>query len=139
MSCARVCVCFLHACAAVDIYVYIYIYQNRGPPYALLQGSLKSAAAASLKVPDAEKEEGAHPPLARGHVAWAGEEGGPDFFICTAEHPEWGLGHSVFAEVLPTDMRIVDAVVTHPLKLEDWSGVNVTVLVDPVPFVLLRP
>ena len=110
-----------------------------GPPYALLQGALRSVGAPSLKPPDAEAAEGAHPPLARGHVAWAGGNGGPDFFICTAEHPEWALGHSVFAEVLPADMGIVDAVVTHPLKVEDWGGVNVTVLVNPVPYVLLRP
>lgn len=110
-----------------------------GPPYALLQGSMKSVKAASLEYPVADGGEGARPPLARGHVAWAGGGGGPDFFIALAEHPEWGIGHTVFAEVLRDDMKTVDKIMARPLRAENWNGLNVTVLAEPVPFALMRP
>ena len=69
-----------------------------GPPYSLLQGSLQPEGSHSQPGP-ADTAEGARPVIKRGMVAWVAGGGGPDFFIALAEHPEWGNGHTVFAEV----------------------------------------
>ena len=45
-------------------------------------------------------------------LAWAGGAGGPDFFIALAQHPEWGNGHTVFGEVFPEDMAVIDKLMT---------------------------
>jgi cyclophilin family peptidyl-prolyl cis-trans isomerase len=72
-------------------------------------------------------------------VAWAGGRGGSDFFIALAQHPEWGNGHTVWAEVLPADMAIVDAIMSRPLRVANWGSINATELVTPVPYVILPP
>ena len=59
-----------------------------GPPYALLQGSLRpTGTRITPAAPDAGP--GAKPIIRRGMVAWAGGGGGPDFFVALAQHPEW--------------------------------------------------
>ena len=78
-----------------------------GPPYALLQGSLQPTGSA-IKPGSPDSGAGARPVIARGMCAWAAGGGGPEFFIALAEHPEWGNGHTVFAEVLPSDMALIE-------------------------------
>ena len=80
-----------------------------GPPYALLQGSLRPTGT-RVRPSAPDSGPGAKPVIRRGYVAWAGGGGGPDFFIALAQHPEWGNGHTVWAEVLPGDMAVVDAI-----------------------------
>ncbi len=106
-----------------------------GPPYALLQGSLRPDTGA---VPPAKPDNGpgAHPVIRRGMIAWAGGGGGPDFFIALAAHPEWGNGHTVWADVLEPDMAVVDAIMARPLRVANWGTINATELVTPVPFTL---
>ena len=77
--------------------------------------------------------------IARGMCAWAAGGGGPEFFIALAEHPEWGNGHTVFAEVLPADMAIVDGIMRRPLRVSNWGSINATELVSPLPFRLVPP
>lgn len=66
-------------------------------------------------------------------------QGGPDFFIALAQHPEWGNGHTVFAEVFPEDMAVIDALMRRPLRVSNWGSINATELVTPMPFRLLSP
>ena len=74
--------------------------------------------------------------IRRGMVAWAGGGGGPDFFIALAKHPEWGNGHTVWAEVVGDDMAVVDAIMRRPLRVANWGSINATELVTPLPFAL---
>ena len=109
-----------------------------GPPYALLQGSLRPRA--SIVRPAApDSAQGAKPVIRRGMVAWAGGGGGPDFFVALAQHPEWGNGHTVWAEVVPGDMAVIDAIMRRPLRVANWGSINATELVTPLPFALLGP
>ena len=108
-----------------------------GPPYALLQGSFMPASA-HLKPGAADHAAPARPVIQRGMLAWAAGQGGPDFFIALAQHPEWGNGHTVFAQALPEDMAIVDAIMRRPLRVANWGSINATELVTPLPFQLRR-
>ena len=65
--------------------------------------------------------------------------GGPDFFIALAQHPEWGNGHTVWAEVVGDDMAVVDAIMRRPLRVANWGSINATELVTPLPYKLLAP
>ena len=109
-----------------------------GPPYALLQGSLRPRAT-RVRPASPDSGQGAKPVIRRGMVAWAGGGGGPDFFIALAQHPEWGNGHTVWAEVLPSDMAVIDAVMRRPLRVSNWGSINATELITPVPYELLTP
>lgn len=109
-----------------------------GPPYALLQGSLHPQGS-KVRPSAADFAQGARPVIRRGFVAWAGGRGGPDFFIALAQHPEWGNGHTVFAEVFPEDMAVIDALMRRPLRVANWGSINATELVKPMPFRLLGP
>ena len=98
-------------------------YGGPGPPYALLQGSFEGLGS------DHAKEEG--PEALRGYVCLIGN--GPDFFIATRSHREWGKAHTVFGEVV--SMKLVDDITeTYPVHHETWGQTNVTVLDDRIPF-----
>ena len=107
-----------------------------GPPYALLQGSLRPRGT-RVRPSSADRGPGAKPIIRRGMVAWAGGQGGPDFFIALAQHPEWGNGHTVWADCL--DMGVIDAIMRRPLRVSNWGSINATELITPVPFHLLTP
>ena len=109
-----------------------------GPPYSLLQGSLRPSGS-RVRPASADAVPGAKPVIRRGMVAWAGGSGGPDFFVALAQHPEWGNGHTVWAEVLPADMAVIDAIMRRPLRVANWGSINATELITPVPFHLLGP
>lgn len=47
---------------------------------------------------------GAHVTSSLTAASFGGTTGGPDFFVALAQHPEWGTGHTVFAEVVEGDM-----------------------------------
>mmetsp|Transcript_64757 Transcript_64757/g.204469 ORF Transcript_64757/g.204469 Transcript_64757/m.204469 type:complete len:155 (+) Transcript_64757:636-1100(+) len=103
-----------------------------GPPYALLQGGIRPLPGS---VPVNTVTEG-HPPVRRGSVAWAGGAAGPDFFIATADHPEWGTGHTVWGEVADEEsMALVEAVTAQPTR-EVKGEVITTPLLRPVRFSL---
>ncbi|KAL1520138.1 hypothetical protein AB1Y20_023610 [Prymnesium parvum] len=99
-----------------------------GPPYALLQGGLSARGAPQ---PQAPRED--NPVVRRGMVAWAGGSSGPAFFIALADHPEWGRGHTVFADVVSEDMQIVEAIVRLPTRTIPGK-IPITNLVQPVKF-----
>eukprot|EP00241_Pyramimonas_parkeae_P018323 CAMPEP_0114284502 /NCGR_PEP_ID=MMETSP0059-20121206/4682_1 /TAXON_ID=36894 /ORGANISM="Pyramimonas parkeae, Strain CCMP726" /LENGTH=344 /DNA_ID=CAMNT_0001405327 /DNA_START=304 /DNA_END=1338 /DNA_ORIENTATION=+ len=109
-----------------------------GPPYALLQGGLRGVPGI---VPPNQGETGdymhssTYPPvMKRGMLAWAGGGKGPDFFIATASHDEWGLGHTVWGEVDDeTSLHVVDAVVALPTRTQPGT-VTTTPLLRPVTF-----
>ena len=103
-----------------------------GPPYSLVQGGLDARGA---KPPKAPRED--NPVVRRGMVAWAGGASGPAFFIALADHPEWGRGHTVFADVVATDMHLVDKIVTLPTHTNPGK-IPITNLVTPLPFTLQR-
>lgn len=115
-----------------------------GPPYALLQGTFlparpDSPGAALPKPPPAETGQGARPLIRRGMIAWAGGGGGPDGFVALADHPEWGHGHTVFAEVVSEDMAVLDKLMRErPIRVENWRAINASVFVTPLPFRLRR-
>jgi hypothetical protein len=109
-----------------------------GPPYSLLQGHLRPSTS-RVKPAAADHGPGARPVIRRGMVAWAGGQGGPDFFVALAQHPEWGNGHTVFAEVFPEDMAVIDAVMRRPLVVKNWGSINATELVTPMPYRILGP
>jgi len=69
--------------------------------------------------------------------AWAGGGSGPDFFVALAHHPEWGTGHTVWGDVIGGDMRVVDLIMSRPLRVTNWGSINATELVTPVPFQLV--
>ena len=96
--------------------------------YALVQGGLSAAGAPSPKAP---RED--NPVVRRGMVAWAGGACGPAFFVALADHPEWGRGHTVFADVVSEDMIIVERIVKEPTKTSAGK-IPITNLVTPVEF-----
>lgn len=102
-----------------------------GPPYALLQGTLQTEGLRFKEIP-----REAAPAVRRAHVCLIG--GGPDFFISLADHGEWGHAHTVFGEVLPADMGLVDKLAARPTKPEVWGEVQVQVLVEPLDLVVKR-
>eukprot|EP00271_Cylindrocystis_brebissonii_P010209 TRINITY_DN26331_c0_g1_i1.p1 TRINITY_DN26331_c0_g1~~TRINITY_DN26331_c0_g1_i1.p1 ORF type:complete len:342 (-),score=25.04 TRINITY_DN26331_c0_g1_i1:781-1806(-) len=102
-----------------------------GPPYALLQGSLYTDGIPYKPIP----VEGA-PLVKRGHLCLVAE--GPDFFISLGEHPEWGHGHTVFGEVLPEDMPIVDELAREKTKATVWADTAVRELEEPINFAVKR-
>ncbi|PHT58389.1 hypothetical protein CQW23_00752 [Capsicum baccatum] len=102
-----------------------------GPPYALLQGTLGAQGTALDEV-----SREFCPEIRRGSVAWVGS--GPEFFISLANHQEWKKTYTVFGYVLPEDMQIVEKIAQLPTKFDVWTGVNVTVLENPVPLKLRR-
>jgi len=61
----------------------------RGPPYALLGGTLRSL--------ERQTPTEGTPVLERGDVAMI--PGSMDFFIALADHPEWGHSHTVWGKV----------------------------------------
>lgn len=103
-----------------------------GPPYALLQGGLSARGAPAPRAP---RED--NPVVRRGMVAWAGGASGPAFFIALADHPEWGRGHTVFADVVGEDMPVVEKIVALPAKT-GTGEIPITNLVKPVSFRLER-
>ena len=109
-----------------------------GPPYALLQGSLRPQGT-RVKPASPDLGQVARPVIRRGMLAWAAGGGGPDFFIALAQHPEWGNGHTVFAEAFPEDMGVIDTLMRRPLRVSNWGSINATELVTPMPFRLLGP
>ncbi|GIM03420.1 hypothetical protein Vretimale_8166 [Volvox reticuliferus] len=62
-----------------------------GPPYALLQGSLQDLA----RQPPFENAQQLQ--VKKGHVCII--PNCKEFFIATADHPEWGASHTIFGEV----------------------------------------
>ena len=108
-----------------------------GPPYALLQGSLRPARSAVAPAA-ADAGAAARPVVRRGALAWAGGGGGPDFFIALADHPEWGNGHTVFGEVIEEDLiAVIDGgVMRQPLVVKNWGSINATELATPVAITL---
>ena len=110
-----------------------------GPPYALLQGSLRPKSdLGAIEPAAADTGALARPPILRGDVAWAGGGGCCDFFIALDRHPEWGTAHTVFAHLDEESMRVVDAVLQkHDLRVENWGSINATVLSQALPFLLM--
>eukprot|EP00270_Netrium_digitus_P011861 TRINITY_DN3790_c0_g1_i2.p1 TRINITY_DN3790_c0_g1~~TRINITY_DN3790_c0_g1_i2.p1 ORF type:complete len:353 (-),score=43.41 TRINITY_DN3790_c0_g1_i2:233-1291(-) len=102
-----------------------------GPPYALVQGSFKSDGIKYVPLP---KE--ATPSIKRGMAAIVGA--GPDFIISLADHPEWGRVLTVFGEVVPDDMTVVEGLTALPTKEDVWEGVKVRVLEEELPFRLRK-
>ena len=68
-------------------------------------------------------------------VAWAGGASGPAFFVALADHPEWGRGHTVFADVVSDDMGIVERIVREPTKTAPGK-IPITNLLQPVKITL---
>ena len=99
-----------------------------GPPYALLQGGLSARGAPAPRAPREDD-----PVVRRGMMAWAGGASGPAFFIALADHPEWGRGHTVFADVVPADMAIVEEIVRQPTRTNPGK-IPITNLKTPVRF-----
>ena len=100
-------------------------YGGPGPPYALVQGRFGVGARSDLP------REGA-PLVERGFACVVG--GGPDFFVATRPHHEWGNGHTVFGEVSEEDMRVVDALTRLPVVHQTWGQTHVTALATNLPF-----
>lgn len=75
--------------------------------------------------------------MRRGMVAWAGGASGPAFFVALADHPEWGRGHTVFADVVGEDMPVVERIVAQPAKTGTGS-IPITNLITPVKISLER-
>ena len=99
-------------------------YGGPGPPYALLQGALEGLRG---------RAEGEAPIVARGYACVIGS--GPDFFIATRGHAEWGRAHACFAEADETSMALVDEITeTYAVHPETWGRTNVTVLNERLPF-----
>ena len=98
-------------------------YGGPGPPYALLQGTFEGLG---------QHEREKTPPLARrGYACLIGK--GPDFFIATRDHVEWGTAHIVFGVV--SDMEAVDEIADEYARhSETWGMTNVTVLNERVAF-----
>lgn len=101
-----------------------------GPPYALLQGGLYAQGAPTPKAPREDD-----PVVRRGMVAWAGGSSGPAFFIALADHPEWGRGHTVFADVVSADMSVVEHIVKQPSTTTS-GRIPITNLRNPIKFYL---
>lgn len=98
---------------------------STGPPYAVLQGTLDAQHISFKKV---SKEYA--PAVRRGTVGWV--DGGPDFFISLADHPEWPRKHTVFATVVEGDMPLVESLTELPTTTTTWESVALEVLDKPV-------
>lgn len=100
-----------------------------GPPYALVQGGFMNT-----KLKDIVREDHKPSLLKRGNVAWAGNQG-LHFFMALADHPEWGNAHTVWGQVFPEDMSLLDQLIKHePLTvLKDHNPV-LSNFVTPIPF-----
>ena len=85
--------------------------------------------------PRASRED--NPVVRRGMVAWAGGACGPAFFVALADHPEWGRGHTVFADVVGEDMPVVERIVAQPAKTGTGS-IPITNLITPIKISLER-
>ncbi|KAG0621715.1 hypothetical protein M758_3G043300 [Ceratodon purpureus] len=96
-----------------------------GPPYAVLQGTLEAQHVSFKRV---SKEYA--PAIRRGMVGWV--DGGPDFFISLADHPEWPRKHTVFATVVKDDMPLLESLAELPTTTATWEKVTVEVLDKPV-------
>ena len=57
--------------------------------------------------------------------------------IALADHPEWGRGHTVFGDVVPVDMAIVEEIVRQPTRTTPGK-IPITNLQSPVKFSLER-
>jgi len=68
-------------------------------------------------------------------AAWAGGGSGPAFFIALADHPEWGRGHTVFADAVTEDIAALERILALPTKTTPGK-IPITNLVTPVPFTL---
>ena len=66
-----------------------------------------------------------------------GGASGPAFFVALADHPEWGRGHTVFADVVGEDMPVVERIVAQPATTGTGS-IPITNLVTPVKISLER-
>ena len=117
--------CEFHRAEAVPEPGAIDNYGGPGPPYALVQGRLGVGARSNLP------REGA-PLVERGFACVVA--GGPDFFVATRPHHEWGNGHTVFGEVSEEDMRVVDALTRLPVVHQTWGQTHVTALATNLPF-----
>ena len=62
--------------------------------------------------------------------------GGPDFFIATRAHHEWGHGHTVFGKVHERNMDVVERIVRLPVLEQTWGQTRVTALAEKLPFFL---
>ena len=124
---ARCAGCEFHRAEAVPEPGAIDNYGGPGPPYALLQGRLGSGSRSDLP------REGA-PLVERGDVCVVG--GGPDFFIATRAHHEWGHGHTVFGKVHERNMDVVERIVRLPVLEQTWGQTRVTALAEKLPFFL---
>ncbi|KAA3475409.1 Peptidyl-prolyl cis-trans isomerase [Gossypium australe] len=102
-----------------------------GPPYALIQGTVDAYGTVFKDIP-----QEVCPPIRRGSIAWVGS--GPDFFISLANHHEWKKAYTVFGQVLPEDMEIVEKISQLPTIPDVWSNVKVAVLERPVPLRFIR-
>ncbi|TYG93137.1 hypothetical protein ES288_A11G086600v1 [Gossypium darwinii] len=102
-----------------------------GPPYALIQGTVDAYGTVFKDIP-----QEARPTIRRGSIAWVGS--GPDFFISLANHHEWKKAYTVFGQVLPEDMEIVEKISQLPTIPDVWSNVKVAVLERPVPLRFIR-
>ena len=69
-------------------------------------------------------------------AATSASGGGPDFFIATRAHHEWGNGHTVFGKVAERDMAVVERVVRLPVLEQVWGQTRVTALAEKLPFAL---
>ncbi|EFJ23811.1 hypothetical protein SELMODRAFT_102801 [Selaginella moellendorffii] len=103
----------------------------RGPPHAILQGTLEAEGLGFKELP-----REACPMIRRGMVGWI--EGGPDFFISLANHDDWYPKHTVFANVLPDDLPLVEKLASLPTSKTIWSGIDVAVLKKPISLKLAR-
>jgi cyclophilin family peptidyl-prolyl cis-trans isomerase len=124
---ARCTGCEFHRAEAIPEPGAIDNYGGPGPPYALVQGRLGLGSRSDLP------REGA-PLVERGDVCVVG--GGPDFFIATKAHHEWGNGHTVFGKVAERDMSVVDAIVRLPVQKQVWGQTHVTALAEKLPFTM---
>lgn len=119
--------CEFHRAEAIPPPGAIDNYGGPGPPYALVQGRLGVGSRNDLK------REGA-PLVERGDVCVVG--GGPDFFIATKHHHEWGNGHTVFGKVEEKDMEIIERIVKLPVLEQVWGQTHVTALADKLKFTM---
>jgi hypothetical protein len=100
-----------------------------GPPYALVQGGFVNS-----KLNDIVREDHRPSLLKRGNVAWAGDKG-LHFFMALADHPEWGNAHTVWGQVFPEDMHLLDHLVEQePLKVLKDNNPVLSNFVTPIPF-----
>ena len=102
-------------------------YGGPGPPYALVQGRLGEGSRSDLP------REGT-PLVERGDVCVVA--GGPDFFIATKAHHEWGNGHTVFGKVDERDMWVVEKIVELPILHQTWGQTKVAALAEKLPFTM---